>query len=496
MPDIEVDVLTDATPPEVVTLKGTTKLPITSMNVTSAVQLVEEDLLITGLGDEVIPVIQYTAAVRNLDPQIVQNGTDSDIEFDLFANGELVEDYDPDNWNLSIETDNSGGASFGGPNDDDLTVGPNVGSVTIRATYASAIDPTHDGNGITVVATTNVVAAVTNLLELYGPPNEVIEDTSYQLFARSRDGVTMEVTNDPEPGVTYAVTAGPATITGTNSDILTVAADVVSPPQTVTVTANKDGFTGDSVNYAAIEPPPWPNNEPPGMTPIEDDIDGSTKAFAGWTPDSSWNDNNRVVVVTDASAKFASSAIEKRFSSGDEGWNGQTFRNFGGWTELYFRIVFLLSDNYQAGAGGALITYGSPGGSRKFSIRLSQGFSGRLAWTDWTTAVGEYVPVDGSGNLIAPVSRGIYHTVEIYHIASINGGDGSLRFGLDNVEYTTFEKSFAGTRLSLTNQTWQATSPNTDKRLGKIVEAFQQINFTKTVNDHVRLSELYFSGKS
>lgn len=468
---------------------------VSSLNIDTSKLIIDDDVSIT-LSDNVVADLIFTATVTGLDAQIVQSGSDTNIQASIFANGAVVEPYTAANWNWTIDADTSGGASFGGVDGDDLTVGPNVGSVTIRATYDHATDPANPANGTTQTATCNVVAAVVNNLEIYGPPNDVVENTSYQLFTRSRNGVTNEVINEIEPGVAYVVDSGPATITGANSDILTVNASI-TPPVTITVSVSKVGFTPDTAQFNGVEPAAFPDNQPPGMTGIEA-INGSTKLFTGWTEDSAWLDNDRVSVVVDAASKFGN-VVQKEFFVGDgTGWHGRTFHDIGTWTEMYVRIVFLLSNNYQFVSGGEfLMEYAPAQGSRVFNIALSKAMPGRIAWVDWTSNAGEYLPLDGSGDTLPAIAKNVYHTVEIHHIASITAGSGSLRFWFDNVEYTNFQRSFSGGETGpLTGQTWQATAPETDKRIARQLRVFQKIGGSKSVNDHVRISEIFVSGKA
>lgn len=115
-------------------------------------------------------------------------------------------------------------------------------------------------------------------------------------------------------------------------------------------------------------------------------------------------------------------------------------------------------------------------------------------WTDFGSGVGMYTP-----NGIPPISRNVYHTIEIHHRASTNGANGFLRMWVNGVQVNTFNLvgNSAQNNVRLENRQWLATSGLADKRLDKL-QAFMYWggqDDLKRVNDWVRLSELYVSGK-
>lgn len=244
---------------------------------------------------------------------------------------------------------------------------------------------------------------------------------------------------------------------------------------------------------------PWPENEPAGMTLILN-VDGSSKMFGpGYVTGSTWLNDERVRVVRDPTSKHGH-AIEKRFFVGDnDGWHGAVRTgDFGSFRELYVRQVFRVSQNWQwHRSGGKYFYYGASGRDRGAGPRqfiLAWGGSGETRWIDFGSGVGEYRPNGGP-----KITKNRYHTIEIHHVASTSGANGSLRMWIDGVEIKTF--NLVGDRtqnnISLLNREWRAQRNLADKGLTGI-EAFVYWGGqgdSKRVNDWIRLSELYISGK-
>lgn len=243
----------------------------------------------------------------------------------------------------------------------------------------------------------------------------------------------------------------------------------------------------------------WPDNEPAGMTPILK-VDGSSKNFGpNYSMGVAWRDDEKVHVVRDPASKYGH-AIEKRFSVGDKsGWHGIIHTDqFGVFRELYFRQVFRVSKNWQwHRSGGKYFYYGAAGRERNVGPRqfiLGWSGSGETRWIDFGSGVGEYRP-----NGAPKITRDVYHTIEIHHVASTNGANGSLTMWIDGVEIRSFNLRGDPTKnnIALVNHEWHAQRNLVDKGLTGIL-AFMfwgGQGDTKRVNDWIRLSEFYISGK-
>lgn len=243
-------------------------------------------------------------------------------------------------------------------------------------------------------------------------------------------------------------------------------------------------------------PGEWPDNEPAGMTTVLM-VDGSSKDWPSFLQNRDWADDNRVSVVSDPESKHGQ-AIEKRFFIGDQsGWKGVTHNGSRViYRELYFRIVFRLSPNWQwHKAGGKYFYYGAAGRNRGVSpVQFILGWQGD--GTPFWSAFGDgrYV-----ANSVSPPMRNVYHTIEIHHVASTSGANGSLRMWIDGEEVQSFNLLGDPTQnnVQLMNHEWAATRGLDDKRLGRGIQAFIYWGGqgdTKAVNDWVRLSEFYVSG--
>lgn len=284
-----------------------------------------------------------------------------------------------------------------------------------------------------------------------------------------------------------------------------VTAHEPTPPGSSTTVVFTHGETELAVDAEIVilpesEPGEWPDNEPPGMNTVLM-VDGSSKDWPGFMQGGPWTDDNRVTVVSDSRSKHGQ-AIEKRFFVGDQsGWNGITFNgNHIVFRELYFRIVFRLSANWQwHKAGGKYFYYGAAGrdaGRGPTQFILAWSGSGRTRWIDFGSGVGGWEANGGPH-----VTRDAYHTIEIHHVASTSGANGSLRMWIDGVEIETFNLLGHPSQndVRLTNREWIATRGFEDKRLGRGLQALMfwgGQNDTKQVNDWIRLSEFYVSGRN
>lgn len=239
----------------------------------------------------------------------------------------------------------------------------------------------------------------------------------------------------------------------------------------------------------------WPDNEPEGLTPILT-VDGSSKEWPGFRAGRAWLGDSIVRIVSDPASKYGKT-IEKRFRIGDKGgWHGSIVTRSlqgGPFSELYYRIVFRVSPNWQwHRSGGKYFYYGTV----RHATRGYLGWdgSGRPTWVDFGSGVGLYRPND-----IPPISRHGYHTIELYHGASTAGANGFLRMWVDGVEVGSFNLvgNRAQNHVRLVNREWLATKGLADKRLDAL-QAFMYWGGqgdVKRVNDWIRLSELYISGK-
>lgn len=241
--------------------------------------------------------------------------------------------------------------------------------------------------------------------------------------------------------------------------------------------------------------PAWPDNEPAGLEPVLS-VDGSAKEWPGFREGRAWMDDRNVRIVSDPASKYGH-AIEKRFRIGDEGgWHGnvRSRRLPGGpFRELYYRIVFRVAPNWQwHRSGGKYFYYGTT----RHATRGYLGWdgAGRPTWVDFGSGVGLYRP-----NGIQPISRDRYHTIELHHGASTDGANGFIRMWIDGAEVESFNLvgDPAQNRVQLLNREWRSTQGLADKRLDGL-QAFMYWGGqgdTKRVNDWIRLSELYISGK-
>lgn len=291
----------------------------------------------------------------------------------------------------------------------------------------------------------------------------------------------------------------------TVSEEFLITALAPTPPGATTPVVYTHAETGLAADIEIVilpesDPGEWPDNEPPGMTTILM-VDGSSKDWPNFYQNDHWADDNRVGVVNDPDSKHGH-AIEKRFFVGDEsGWKGVTYNGSHiMFRELYFRIVFRLSPNWQWHKGGGKYFYygavGREAGRGPVQFVLGWVGSGRTRWIDFGSGVGQW-EVNGGPK----ITRDAYHTIEIHHVASTSGANGSLRMWIDGAEIQSFNLAGDPTQddVQLINREWIATSGLEDKRLGRGLQGFMYWGGegdTKQVNDWIRLSEFYVSGRN
>lgn len=218
-------------------------------------------------------------------------------------------------------------------------------------------------------------------------------------------------------------------------------------------------------------------------------VNGSSKEWPGFHAGRAWLDDSIVRIVSDPVSKYGN-AIEKRSRAGDEsGRHGSIVTRSlpgGPFRELYYRIVFRVSPNWQWHRSGDKYFYY---GIMEHATRGYLGWdgSGRPTWVDFGSGVGLYRPND-----IPPISRDRYHTIELYHGASTNGANGFLRMWVDGVEVENF--NLAGDpsqkRVRLLDREWRSTQGLADKRLDGL-QAFMYWGGqgdVERVNDWIRLA--------
>lgn len=495
---------------EVFELKGFTRRPIASVFVEESILGRETQIPIAGLGPGTEPPPPVLSAhIIGMPVQATELTTLTALEAELRdEDGNVIDPYTPAEWTWSID---SGGGSFGGPNNDDLTLPAAPATVVVRATHTDGLSTTED---------VSVVAQATLTPELFNLPGSVIEGQTYDVRARLLNSDDTIAVNYTPSDWTFSVASGPASITGANGDVLSVNAN--SAGGSVTVRATYEGseavnpaFDDSSASIVAQpQPGDFPDNEPADMTPILF-MDGSSKdPGAAFTQSTGWQDNNRIAVVSDPLSKYGN-AIEKRFFEGDSsGWHGLFFGSIGLWRELYMRYVFMMSSNWQyhGGTNGKIIYYNKSANSRE-NILLNE----MWAWSDsvstfpdgsdeWLKS-GRQIPVPpgsitGNPQAGTTISRGEYHTVEIHHVASLTPKTGTLRMWTDGIERTTFKRLGGGEGDSthlLTERTDASTLELSDKRIGRVIELpwfWGGSGLTKDRDDYVRFSEIYISGKS
>lgn len=492
-------------------LEGFPRQAVTSVFVQEGIIERETEIQITGIPVDPPPELSAVILGLPLGNQAQELTTITTLSAEVRdEEGTVVELYDPAEWTWAV---GSGGGSFGGPNGDELTLPAAPASVEISAT--------HDEQGLVDTATIAVVATVAFTPEFYNLPAQIIQgQQSNPLRSRvlDSDGSTVE---EVDTNWSYSIVSGPGSISGPIGNQVLIA-NAGSAGQSITVRAtymgslNVSPATDDQTTSVVQQPGPddFPEVlQPAGHTVIES-LDGSSKIWAGWNQSDEWtSDNTRVEVVSDPLSKFGN-AVEKRFFFGEAfgGWKGFSGRHIGLWRELYVRLVFKMSSNFEwhSSGGKYLYLHNSGAGAAKRNIILgtetnstpaNNAFDldpdpGRaISFVDFSTGLGQWIP-----NL-PRVSRGEYHTVEHLIGADLGTNDGYLRQAVDGVEAVEWVLVGGGgeTRDLRSGQNWTFNDNVSDKRIGAQVEAFLfngGSGGTVPADINIRLSELFISGRN
>lgn len=486
---------------EEVVLVGRAQRPLTKIVSLLRSRVIREVTLpIENVSEE--PELTFSATL--VAPTQLQESQSVQLSANLFsqvADGPLtlVENYDPTHWTKAV-TSGGSSASLGGPNGDVLTATTTLGEVVVTFTYNVADS---EALGTVATATVEVVASPVFNVVVTGLPASVVQGNSYTLGAERRDGETGQVVDSNPANFVFTITSGGTFASITNGNQLNINPGTAGNSVTVQAAHNISGSGQASTNI--IVQPAFPNNEPAGMS-TRLAAQGDTLTFPGpatWNPNALWSDPSRIAVVADGASKFGQ-VLEKRWKLGDNaGWYALNIGQVGLWRELFIRVVYMIPSNYQRHHTGAekFIYYnqgGQGGGTGDFVLwHTASNSSNSISWSDGGS-VNTCVPQKPSGGDLGELQRGVYHTVEIHHVASLNPGEGSLRMWIDDIEYTSFRKFGEGV-VPLTNRTWTATTGISDKRLGARVELplfWGGAGGTKGVNDFMRFSEIYISGKN
>lgn len=465
-------------------------------NLTAAI-IEEESLPIEGLPDGPLPT--FTATILGLPdpPELVQDAVESDLTAEVKdQDGNLVDiAYDPTRWTWAIVSDEGGGASFGGVDGDDLTASSAPGTLVISAT--------HTETGAVAQATISVVAAIVLTYVLEGLPAEVVETNDYPMTARvlNADGSENEAYNPAN--WTFSIDSGPGSITGTNSDVLSIPSAVAPATTVVRATHTSTNFDTESVDVIAAAPTFPEVLEPAGMSVLLANEGDTTDFGTGWVPQQSWDDPNKLAVVADASSKYGN-ALEKRGFIGDSNWlDAYNRRNQGfGSLELYIRYVFRFASNWQRSSSEQVFWYGrfAPGESPS-QFRLSILSGGGLGF--WNGLTGSDVgdpsktgTYESATPALSQLALDQYHTVELLHrLNSPGNADGYLRVAVNGTEVTTWNilggENGVDVRSGVEWVTWDPA-----EFTGAAAFHRWSSSASKSVNDWVRMSELYISGRN
>lgn len=495
-------------------LRGFAIRPVTEVFVEESILGLETQVPISGIAGETEPPVPVLSArIVNAPVSAQESTTITTLEAELVdENLDVVELYDAANWTWAVD---SGGGSFGGADNDELTLPAAPATVAISAT--------HKTNSLVATAVISVVGTVVFTPDFYNLPAQLIEGQQTNPLrsrALNSDGTIAE---EIDANWSYSIVSGAGSISGPIGNQVLVA-DPGSASTSITVRSTYTGSlnvspnTDDSTtNVISFSPGDFPNNEPAGFTPIYQ-IDGSTKDFStqsvvSWTQGSAWQDANRVSVVSDPDSKFGS-AVEKRMFVGDEsGWNGiiHTSQAAPRYNELYIRLIMKFSSNWQyhsASSKIALVTaraddvrHGMAPSVSGGALSNSQGAFGTDEFgpaTDWYPVLNGQLAIQAplSQQPVKRISRDEYFTFECHRWASLTPGTGGFRMWVDGEEFTNFlvpGKGEAGRNIPATDLTWLSND-----KFHSQLEAllfWGGASATKNVNDFVRLSELYMSGR-
>lgn len=498
MPGIRLTVVSDDNN-ERFEVRGAVRGTVDSIENLQAIVLEETPLSIGGLPEGPLPV--FTATIKNAASELVVATSDTDIEAEVKDQfGNLVDaTYDVDNWTWAIDSDTTGGASFGsGANADDLTVGSSPGTVVISAT--------HIETDAVATATISVVSAIVLTYVLEGLPAEVETGESYPMTARVLNADGSENEAYIPANWTFSITAGGAngSITGTNSDVLSVNSGASG---SITVEALHSSSNSDDETVTVIDAAgAFPEGlEPAGATEILANQGDTTNFGTGWVEELDWSDTGTLAVVSDGSSKFGS-VLEKSASIGDSGWLDARNRgnNVANHREIYIRHVFLLSANWERATEEAVFQYGRkvPGEAPdQFELILKPSTPG-IQWRNYLTG-SDAGDASRNGTFevetpnISALSRDAYHTLELRHRLNTDGNaDGYLRVAVDGTEITSWNILGGASGVDIRSGVeWASTAGSwTALRFTGLIVFHKWRGGTKSVNDSVRLSELFISG--
>lgn len=500
-------------------LRGFANGAVTEVFVEEAILGQAAQVPISGVGGEAEPPPPVLSArIVNAPVSAQESTTITTLEAELVdENLDVVELYDAANWTWAVD---SGGGSFGGVDNDELTLPAAPATVAVSAT--------HKTESVVATAVISVVATVTFTADFFNLPGQIIEGRqSSPLRSRvlASDGTTAE---QIQTNFSYSIVSGPGSIGGTTGDNVLIV-DAASAGSMITVRATYTGSlnvspaTDDQTTSVVAEPAPgdFPDNEPANMTQLTS-VDCTSKDFgAGWNPSNGWDNNlDRLEVVSDLTAKH-DFAIQKNFFIGDpSGWNG-ALNVFGHnpRKEVYMRVIYKLSSNWDSHDGGGDKIWVSSG--NRILIEHLQWNRTPFFWnwiTDLPLALRIWRPIipgspeftGGAGFSNGPfpvLDYDEYHTVEVWKRMNDPGvANGGFRVWIDDIEYTRFSVFGAGQHPEFKdfepNGNVQFTTSTGDTSITNVSTAMEIPLFwggqqdTKEANDFVRLSEVYISGRS
>jgi uncharacterized protein YjdB len=297
-----------------------------------------------------------------------------------------------------------------------LVTGVAAGTVTITAT-----SETKTGTAtITVSAATPAPVATVSV----SGPSGVLVGSTVQLSATMRDASGNVLT-----GRVVTWSSALPLIASVNSNTGLVTGLAVG---TVTITATSEGKTGTASLSVAVPPPPGSSNEPTGMGLLKQ------RAFNSLQEDASWDTDNSLSIIQDASApKSPSSVIRGTYSAGSSGGSspGHAGTIHSGARVLYISYYGKLSANFTGHLTGVnKQLYEWANGVSPFYFEFGGVGSGTLT----PQVVLQGTPTDGiyHPNLVpnASVTRGQWFHVEIVLTGNTSGTrNGSVDWWLDGV---------------------------------------------------------------
>jgi hypothetical protein len=254
----------------------------------------------------------------------------------------------------------------------------------------------------------------------------------------------------------------------------------------------------------------WPSNDPSdGTWTTILDADGSDKYFgnSASSPGSynfsqRWQDDTKVVVVSDAEAPDGQ-AIEHRTVTGDtSGWHGFANRGFGTQSEFYIQYIYRLSDNWDYHSGGdKLIMLNLQGGGRTGAFYIGMTAGGRLFFR-CQKGGGIHEGVFEAIDPAFTMRPGAYHSVEWHFKAQSASGvaDGQVKMWFDGVEITAWNMvAHPGDFVDgspLDNMLFVDDGLSTKVNAWQMPEFWGGQNDTKTVDDYIRYGRIIAKAKA